>query len=136
MNTLEGADRSAIYNGAHHSGVKSSAIVARHERPEVLSPAFKAKVERYIVYWRRQSNGAWPVNAAVSEGTESASLLERATDRAKHAILRFRDLVVPYAYSFIPVALWQKYRQAKYRVLQVEPPTAVDEAEAGMEPRT
>src|SRR2546430_14329021 len=26
MNSLEGADRSAIYNGAHHSMVKSSAI--------------------------------------------------------------------------------------------------------------
>jgi hypothetical protein len=128
MNTLEGADRSAIYNGAHHAGVKGSAIVARRERPEVLSPEFKAKVERYIVYWRKQSNGAWPVDAAVSEETQAASLFERFVDRTRHALLRSRDLIVPYAYSLVPVALWQKYRAAKYRVQQISPPTSVSES--------
>jgi hypothetical protein len=63
MTSLEGADRSAIYNGEHHAGVKSSSIVSKRERPEVLSPDLKAKVERYVVYWRKQSGGTWPVNA-------------------------------------------------------------------------
>src|SRR5258707_14868175 len=38
MASLEGADRSAGYNGDHHSMVKSSRIVPNRERPEVLSP--------------------------------------------------------------------------------------------------
>lgn len=73
MATLEGADRSAVYNGEHHSGVKSSTIVAKRERPEVLSPELKSKVERYVVYWRNRSGGKWPVKAVVGEGTQAAS---------------------------------------------------------------
>jgi sulfotransferase family protein len=119
MTSLEGADRSAIYNGEHHSGVKSSSIVSKRERPEVLSPELKSKVERYVVYWRRQSEGKWPVNAAVSEGTPAASLWERTRDRVKHRILRTADQIVPYAYAAVPVSLWRKYRQAKSRYQQV-----------------
>jgi len=120
MNSLEGADRSAIYNGDHHSMVKSSTIVADHERPEVLSPGFKSKVERYITFWREKYQGEWPVNAAVSQGIRSATWLERTRDRARHAQLRSLDLIVPVLYTLVPIVLWQKYRQVKSRYLQVE----------------
>jgi hypothetical protein len=119
MNSLEGADRSAIYNGDHHSMVKSAAIVAGRERPEVLSPELKNKVERYVVFWRSQSDGNWPVNAVVSAGTKPASWLERSRDRARHRLLRSFDLMVPILYSLIPIAVWQKYRQVKSRYQQV-----------------
>jgi hypothetical protein len=122
MNTLEGSDRSAIYNGAHHSMVKSSTIVANRERPEVLSPKFKNKVERYVTFWREQSNGSWPVNAAVTEGTNPASWPERSGDRIKHSLLRIFDLTVPVLYSLIPIAIWQRYRNAKSRYQQVARP--------------
>jgi hypothetical protein len=120
MNSLEGADRSAIYNGDHHSMVKSSAIVANRERPEVLSPDFKSKVERYVAFWREQYQGKWPVNAAVREGAKPASWLERTRDRLWHGRLRSFDLIIPVLYSLVPVALWQKYRKVKSRYLQVE----------------
>ncbi len=119
MATLEGADRSAIYNGEHHSGVKSSSIVAKRERPEVLSPELKSKVERYVVYWRKESGGTWPVNAAVSDGTQAASLAERTSDAIRHRILRTADLAVPLAYSAVPIPLWKKYREMKSRYRQV-----------------
>ena len=119
MATLEGADRSAIYNGEHHSGVKSSSIVAKRERPEVLSPELKSKVERYVVYWRKESGGTWPVNAAVSDGTQAASLAERTSDAIRHRILRTADLAVPLAYSAVPIPLWKKYREMKSRYQQV-----------------
>ncbi|HYM78913.1 MAG TPA: sulfotransferase [Candidatus Dormibacteraeota bacterium] len=121
MASLEGADRSAVYNGEHHAGVKSSAIVAKRERAEVLAPELKNKVERYVVYWRKQSAGQWPVNAAVSDGTPAASLFERTSDRIRHRILRTRDLFVPYAYALVPVSLWQKYRKVKSRYQDVAP---------------
>jgi hypothetical protein len=73
------------------------------------------------------------VNAAVTEGTPAASIVERATDSAYHSILRFRDRVVPYAYSLVPVSLWKKYRQAKYRALQIDPPNLLDEAKSESE---
>jgi hypothetical protein len=123
MASLEGADRSAVYNGAHHSMVKSSSIVAKRERPEVLSPELKSKVERYVVFWRKQSGGSWPVKAAVSEGTRAVSWSERTKDRVRHRMLRSRDWVVPFLYGFVPVTVWQKYRQVKsrYQPIAVKP---------------
>lgn len=119
MTSLEGADRSAIYNGDHHSMVKSAAIVSNRERPEVLSPELKNKVERYILFWRKQYDGKWPVNAAVSDGIKAASWSERVRDRIRHSWLRSCDLMVPVLYSLVPIPAWQKYRQVKSRYRQV-----------------
>lgn len=113
MNTLEGADRSAIYNGAHHAGVKSSLIMTNHDRPEVLAPEFKSKIERYVTFWRKQYNGKWPANAALCEGTQPASAFERTCDQIQLTLLRGRDALIPALYSFVPTAVWQKYRQVK-----------------------
>ena len=120
MNSLEGADRSAIYNGDHHSMVKSARIVADRQRPEVLSPELKRKIERYIVFWRKQYDGSWPLNAGVSDGTKAASLFERTRDCLRHRLLRTLDLTVPVLYSLVPIAIWQRYRQVKSRYQQVE----------------
>jgi hypothetical protein len=119
MNSLEGSDRSAIYNGDHHSMVKSAVIVADRERPEVLSLALKNKVERYLAYWRKQYDGKWPVNANVTDGMKPASRSERMRDRVRHGLLRSFDRAVPVLYSLIPVAVWQRYRQMKSRYRQV-----------------
>jgi hypothetical protein len=123
MNSLEGADHSAIYNGDHHSMVKSAKIVADRQRPEVLSLELKGKIERYIVFWRKQNSGTWPVNAAVSDGTKAASWWERTRDRVRLSFFRAFDLIVPILYSFVPIAVWQRYRQAKghYRQVAVKP---------------
>jgi Sulfotransferase family len=118
MASLEGADRSAVYKGEHHSMVKSSSIVANRERPEALSPELKSKVERYIVFWRKQSGGSWPVKAAVSDGSKVASWSERTVDRVLHGLLRSRDGAAIFLYSFVPVSLWQRYRQVKSRYYQ------------------
>jgi hypothetical protein len=128
MTSLEGADRSAVYKGEHHSMVKSSNIVANRERPEVLSPELKSKIERYVVYWRKQSCGKWPVNAAVREGTTPAAWFERTVDRVRHRTLRTSDLMVPFAYSLVPVSLWQKYRQMKSKYQRVAPEVAESKA--------
>jgi hypothetical protein len=119
MNSLEGADRSAIYNGDHHSMVKSTRIVADRQRPEVLSPELKGKIERYIVLWRKQYDGSWPVNAAVSDGTKAPSWLERTRDRVRLSQLRAFDAIVPILYSLVPIAAWQRYRELKGRHHQV-----------------
>jgi hypothetical protein len=124
MNSLAGADRSAIYNGAHHSMVKSTAIVANRDRADVLPPQFKAKIQRYIVFWRQKYAGTWPLDATVESSTPAAPFPERALDRMRHALLRAQDSLVPYAYSLVPVFLWRKYRQAKYRYKKITPPAA------------
>jgi Sulfotransferase family len=128
MTSLEGADRSAVYNGEHHSMVKSSSIVGKRDRPEVLSPELKSKVERYVVYWRKESDGAWPVKAAVTDGTPPASRIERRVDRFRHRILRTKDLIVPFAYAFVPISWWQKYRHMKSRYQRVSHKPSESEA--------
>ena len=127
MTSLEGADRSAIYNGDHHAMVKSGSIVADRERPEVLSPKLKQKVERYVAFWLTKYNGSWPANVKISEGTRPAALFERARDRGLHSLLRAVDLAIPVAYSFVPLPIWLKYRQWKYRSQPV--PTKTTEPE-------
>lgn len=124
MNSLEGADRSAIYSGDHHSMVKSSAIVSNRERPEVLSSELKNKVERYVLFWRNQYGGKWPINAAVGDGIKPASWFERTCDRLRHSLLRALDRIIPILYSVVPIPIWQKYRQMKSRYRQVERPSS------------
>ena len=128
MTSLEGADRSAIYSGEHHAGVKSSSIVGKRERPEVLSPELKSKVERYVVYWRKQSGGTWPVKAVVPDGTAAASFGERMKDRIRHGAFRTWDHSVPWFYALVPTALWQKYREMKSRYQRISPKPAESEA--------
>jgi Sulfotransferase family len=123
MNSLEGADRSAIYNGDHHSMVKSTSIVSGRERPEVLSPELKNKVQRYVAFWRRQYYGKWPVNTALQPEIKPASWFERVCDRIRYSLLRASDLVVPVFYSVVPIPVWQRYRQLKSRRQQVEAQT-------------
>ena len=109
MTSLEGADRSAVYNGEHHSMVKSSSIVANRERPEVLSPALKSKVERYVVFWRNSL--AELARKGRRERRHQAGLLDGAHDGPTHHRLRRRcDLIVPLftRLSRLSVA---KYRQ-------------------------
>jgi len=118
MNSLEGADRSAIYSGDHHSMVKSAAIVSKRDRPEVLSPGLRKKIERYVVYWRKESGGKWPLNAAVTQGTRAADWLERTRDRLRHTFFRILDAIIPLLFCFVPIPIWQKYRQVKSRYRQ------------------
>jgi hypothetical protein len=115
MTSLEGADRSAIYNGDHHSGVKGSAIAAQQQRPEVLRPDYQSKIARYVAYWRHVYGGKWPGQVAGNPSAKPASWVERGTDRLKLAAFRFRDSTVPFAYSAIPAPWWQQYRKIKYR---------------------
>ena len=119
MTSLEGADRSAVYNGEHHSMVKSSSIVAKRERPEVLSPELKSKVERYVVFWRKQSGGSGPPRQRLqmARGRLPSSSAPRTVSTME--LLRRFDLIVPFLYSFVPVSVWQSYRQVKSRYQRV-----------------
>jgi LPS sulfotransferase NodH len=113
--SLEGADRSSIYDGDHHAMVKSSTIRATRDRSEILSSRLERKIERYVVHWRKQSQGKWPTTAAFSENAASASFFERIIDRAYYSILRAADRTVPFVYAIVPTTLWKKYRQLKSR---------------------
>jgi protein-tyrosine sulfotransferase len=113
--SLEGSDRSAVYEGEHHAMVKSSAIRTSGERAEVLSPAMRNKLERYIAYWRRHSYPGWALKTRIRQNTRAASWLERTADHVRYSMLRSADRAIPFAFAIAPTALWQKYRRIKSR---------------------
>jgi hypothetical protein len=115
---LEGADRSAIYEGRHHSLVRSERIVSSLERSEVLTPDLKRKIERYISLWQEESGGKWPILSPPQNGDSGKpSLRERLFDRALYRCLRTYDSMVVFIYCFAPLWLLKGYRAYKRRVL-------------------
>ena len=120
MTSLEGADRSAIYNGEHHSMVKSSSIEAKRNRPEVLSPALKRKVERYVVFWNN-SLAALGQSTLQSIMERSRFLVRTNGESYSHGALRALNCAIPYVYSLVPVSVWQRYRQVKSRYQRIAP---------------
>jgi hypothetical protein len=115
MTSLEGADRSAIYEGEHHEGVKSEKIAGKKRRPEVLPSALKTKIESYTAFWRTQYGGAWPPASAdlQDEPAKLPGTLERLKDRLLFRALRALDAAVVYVYCFAPLWLLGKYREVK-----------------------
>lgn len=119
MTTLEGADRSAIYEGEHHDGVKSEKIVEKNSRPEVLPAALKEKIQRYNCFWRKQYGNTWPPAPASSrnEPAQMPGTLERIKDQFVFRAYRALDATVVLVYCFAPIALLRKYRAVKAQTL-------------------
>jgi LPS sulfotransferase NodH len=110
MTNLEGADRSAIEEGPHHSMVKSEKIVATRNGSKGLPAEVKAKIERYQRMWRRQYTD-WPL---YPESLDAAgpipSAAEQMRDRVAYAGLSFWHHAAPIVFSMVPLIVWQKYR--------------------------
>jgi Sulfotransferase family len=119
---LDGADRSAIYDGSHHALVKSEKIVSAREGREVLPPTLRGKIGRYVSLWRQQFNGSWPrVQLASAGDGDQPGLLEQYCDVLQYRILRTLDFIVIIAFCFAPLTFLKKYRNLKRdRQLAVE----------------
>lgn len=117
MTTLEHADRSAIYNGAHHDMVKAERIkvVEKKTRGEVLPDRVLRKIDRYIASWHDRRGTKWP---AVPESGSSPSrwfVIEEFLDRILYCVFRTFDQAVAFVYCFAPLWLLKRYRAAKGR---------------------
>jgi sulfotransferase family protein len=111
MITLEDADRLSIYAGKHHSLVKGDHIVPSQKRPENLPKKFKEKADRYVVLWREQSFGTFPLYASVDmENSRKPGLLERLGDRLLFWLLRRLDATVVWIYCWAPLSLLKAWR--------------------------
>jgi hypothetical protein len=115
MTSLEGADRSAVYEGEHHQGVKSEKIVGKKLRPEVLPPTLKRKIQRYTKFWRKEYGNAWPTAPSdlLEEQVQMPGVLERVKDEFLFRAYRALDAAVVLVYCFAPIALLRKYRAVK-----------------------
>lgn len=112
MSNLTGADREAISDFRHHSLVKGEKIVETRNGSEGLPQELRDKVERYVKMWRERYDGTWPVYPKIFE-TDPAnpSLWERISDRVTYSFLQFTHHFAPIVFSFVPIAVWRRYRR-------------------------
>jgi Sulfotransferase family len=116
MASLEGSDRSAIYQGAHHERVKGEAIVNSGKDEEVLPAPVKNKIERYVAYWHKRYGGNWPVYPKPANNlARRASSAERVADEMLFRALRAMDSFTQLVYCYAPYKALEKYRAAKSR---------------------
>jgi len=119
---LDRADRSAVFEGAHHTLAKGNKIVARKENKnknqETLPPELASKIQRYKALWKAQarSGDEWVLSQRLSDpGTARAGLWERGVDRLKFMALRAWDIAPRIVFSLLPMSAWQAYRRLKYK---------------------
>jgi N-acetylglucosaminyldiphosphoundecaprenol N-acetyl-beta-D-mannosaminyltransferase len=110
------ADRSAVFEGAHHKLAKGSQIVARKERKETLPPELTGKIRRYKALWRSQYGDHWLLSQRFSDTVATKpGIRERGADQLKYTALRLWDIVPRLAFSVLPTSAWQAYRRFKYK---------------------
>jgi Sulfotransferase family len=109
--TLQGADRSAISQGEHHTMVRSNRIDAKRKQPEILPPHTIAKVRRYICRWKERSDGAWPkFPKEIPAGTQPPSKIEYMWDWMVYRTVEFGDKLIQVAYAILPLPLLRLWR--------------------------
>jgi hypothetical protein len=116
MCSLEGSDRSAIYEGSHHELVKQERILSSKKHAEVLPPRLQRKIERYIAFWKKQYAGAWPrypESQPSRAGYPSAA--QRFLDDRLFRGLRILDGFTAFVYCHAPISWLDRYRSFKSR---------------------
>jgi len=106
--TLEGADRSAVYEGKHHSLLRQDVIVAG-PRPGVLDPGLRAKIDHDLTLWRESDARE---RRTISRGP-TPSFAQRRLDQLRYRLYRALDACTRAAFCFLPIPLLRLYRKAK-----------------------
>ncbi|MGA7503397.1 MAG: sulfotransferase [Candidatus Sulfotelmatobacter sp.] len=133
MTSLQGSDRSAIYEGSHHNHVKGEKILNARRNHEVLPPNVARKIERYVSYWREAYQGAWPRFPRVErKDCGRPGMVERFLDEGLFRGLRVLDKFTAFVYCYAPYSWLEAYRSFKSRRHQV--PEAVPERSALTKP--
>lgn len=115
--TLQGADRSAIFDGQHHAFVKGEKIVSG-PRPSLISEIFHAKTNRYLAFWRSRYTGNWPPYP-LPDGSSAkpAGLFERTLDKTAYFGIRAFEAFTRICFCMVPLSWLQRYRNEKYRAV-------------------
>lgn len=114
MESLQGADRSALPPGEHNALAAGDKIIGVREQPEVLPAQLKSKIDKYKNLWRARHPG-WLLATYAEETSAKPSALVRIVDRILYRLLRTQDLAVVFVYCFLPLGLLQTYRILKSR---------------------
>ena len=111
MASLEGADRSAIYEGGPHEMVRSQRIVSSAPRADVVPEKLKKKIARYLAFWQQTYGQRWPQIRGLRAGeSPRASRIERISDQVRYRCLRLLDQGVVLTYCIAPISVLSRFR--------------------------
>jgi hypothetical protein len=119
VTSLEGADRSAISvgEGEHHAMVQHNRIISQRTQADVLSPAMRAKIGRYICRWKERYGGKWPkYPPQLPQGTRPPNFVELCCDRISFQSALNWDNAVTLSYALTPIALARGWRSRPQRL--------------------
>jgi sulfotransferase family protein len=112
---LRGADRSAIFKGAHHSLIRGDEIVST-PRTVVLDPATRQKIDGYMKLWKRRYNGEWPPSVlTAADDVALPGLSQRVGNQVAYRAVRAFEQLRKVCFAYAPLAWLRSYRSAKAR---------------------
>ena len=107
---LRDADRSAIFQGAHHSLVRGEKIVST-PRTVILDQAARQKIDGYVKLWKHRYNDEWPPSVLTdADGVAPPRLPQRLIDQVAYRAVRAFDQFRQVCFAYAPLALLQSYR--------------------------
>lgn len=116
VTVLNQADRSAVFEGAHHSLARSNQIVSRKEPKGALPSELASKILRYKAHWKAKFGDDWILSRRFSAiGETKPGIWERASDQVLYIALRLWDSGPRMVFSVLPTSVWQAYRSLKYK---------------------
>src|SRR5579863_3150177 len=112
---LRDADRSAIFEGTHHSLVRGDKIVGT-PRTVILDQTVRQKIDRYVKLWKRRYNDEWPPSVlADADDVALPRLPQRVGNQMAYCAIRAFDQFRQLCFAYAPLALLQSYRSRKAR---------------------
>lgn len=112
---LRDADRSAIFQGAHHSLVRGDKIVGT-PRTVILDPAARQKIDGYVKLWKHRYNNEWPPSLLTdADDVALPRFPQRVGNQVAYRALRAFDQFRQVCFAYAPLALLQSYRSPKSR---------------------
>jgi Sulfotransferase family len=110
---LRDADRSAIFEGAHHSLVRGEKIVST-PRAVVLDQAAQREIEGYVKLWKRRYNNEWPPSVLTdADDVALPRFTQRVGDRVAYRAVRAFDQFRQICFAYAPLAWLQSYRSRR-----------------------
>jgi len=110
---LQGADRSTIFKGAHHTLIRGDEIVST-PRTVILDQAVRQKIDGYVKLWKRRYNNEWPPSVLTdADDVALPRLPQRVGDQVAYRAVRAVDQFRQVCFAYAPLALLQSYRRRK-----------------------
>ena len=110
---LHDADRSAIFEGAHHSLVRGDEIVST-PRTVILDQATRQEIDGYVKLWKHRYNNEWPPSVLTdADDIALPRLPQRIGNQIAYRAVRAFDQFRQACFAYVPLALLERYRSRR-----------------------